>query len=159
MSMTLGRGALQIVLPIKPSSFLTISLVASSFGIAGSLMSTMLLFLGKIGPDVTMLSAMQTLGFPVVSLAIVAYWFHEPQCRVSVRGIWRGTPNWIIAALAVLLGTALCGQTALIIVKMALNRAVTMTHYLPIISVMFYSVAWAVSYVLRIRTHASPVRN
>lgn len=153
---TAGGSAGRTFGSVRPVAFLTFTVAVSSFGLLGSLMSTMLLFLGKVGPDVTLLLAMQALGFPVVLLSIFAYWLQQSPLGFSLREFWGLTPNWLVAALAVLLGTAACGQIALIIVKLALNRPVTLIHYLPILSVAAYSVAWVIGYVLRVRAR-SPI--
>ena len=130
-------------------SLLVFSLVGASFGIVGSVASTMLLFLGKVGADPTGLLTMQALGAPLVVVPLLVYFTAYRKVGDLPSRVWQHTPGWLLAAASVLLGMAESGFVALVIVKLSMDRAVTVEHYVPVISTSVFCVVWWLAYAFR----------
>ena len=130
-------------------AMLTFSLIGASFGILSSVVSTMLLFLGKVGADPSGLLAMQALGAPLVVVPLLVYIAAHRRAANIVSRVWRHTPGWLLTAASVLLTMALSGFVALVIVKLSIGRAVTIEHYIPVFSTGVYCLAWSLAYAFR----------
>ena len=139
------------ILNVPLRSLVTASMVGAIFGLAAAFISTMLLFLGKVGQDVTALLMLQVAGFPLVLAPPLAYLLTrgEQRSQWSVNQFRNAAPNWLVVALALVIGTALCGQIALVIVAFSMHRDVTWEHYLPVISVTSFGLVFAASFLFR----------
>jgi hypothetical protein len=138
----------QFFLSFRVTNLLTQGLFAASFGLMGSFVSMMLLFMGYVGEDVTVLLLVQALGFPLVIVPIVAFGLGKPHQEWSLGQLWSVTPGWLLVGLAVALGTSLCGHVALMVVQNMAHRELAIDHFVPILSAYLYGLVWAFSFVL-----------
>ncbi len=139
----------QSFLSFRVVTLLTLGLFAASFGLMGAFVSMMLLFMGYVGEDVTVLLAVQALGVPLVLAPIVAFALGKPRQKWSVGQLWNVTPGWLLAGLAVALGTSLCGHAALMVVQNMAHRELVIDHFVPVLSAYLYGLVWVISFVLR----------
>ncbi len=134
-------------------SLLRVARTVFGIMIATCLVSTMVIFMGgdKGGADMRALILTQA---AVGSLALVVtlfglYFFVTANgWRQGFRSLWRAVPQWLVFAVILLNSLLGAGELSFFLISQAMEQAVSWHEHIPLICMLFCSLAFCVLYAM-----------
>lgn len=141
------------------------TLVLAITGLLLAFTAMMSLFLGADGPGMQSLLALTGwLLLPTAVLTLLCLRLLEPAGGSRLSACWARLPAWLVLLIAMMLLLAVLAELAIWLVEFAGGGTVALDHYLPIMSVLIYSLALTAGYAVVAPAgeggeHRGPVRH
>lgn len=142
-----------------------LTLVLAITGLLLAFTALMALFLGADGPGMqSLLTLTGWLLLPTAVLALLCLRLLEPDGGSRLSACWARLPAWLVLLIAMMLLLAVLAELAVWLVEFAGGGSVALGHYLPIISVLIYTLALTAGYAVVAPAgeggeHRGPVRH